>query len=302
VPLPRHIAIIALTRDISTRSLLQVTAALQKQVSRDFEPIWGYSATVDAFSDLHSVPNDYIPVVLFGNIDELAGEVRAAIGDRRGEQLVDLFQRDEIAGIHMNALTRQPFALVRATEAWTVVLSHEVLEMLADPSGNHLIAARHPTRPEQRVKYLIEICDPCMSRWYPVNGVPVADFYTPRYFDPVKVPSIRYSFTGSITEPRQILEGGYLTFLDPRDSGLYQMQYGANEPVRLAGLAELAATGMPLRAMVDNNPLTPQVSMETLRPAASAMAADSPLVGVEEASRGAALSTAEALYSLAMGG
>ena len=47
-------------------------------------------------------------------------------------------------GIHLNAFTRQPFALVAAADAWTVVLSHEVLEMLADPWGNHLIAARTP--------------------------------------------------------------------------------------------------------------------------------------------------------------
>ena len=53
---------------------------------------------------------------------------------------------DSVAGIHLNALTRQPFALVAADDAWTVVLSHEVLEMLADPSGNHLIAAPHPPR------------------------------------------------------------------------------------------------------------------------------------------------------------
>ena len=75
---PRHIAIVGLTRDISMRSLLQVTAALQKQVLRDFQPIWGVHATVDAFTDLHSVPNDYFPVAVFGDIDELTEETPIA--------------------------------------------------------------------------------------------------------------------------------------------------------------------------------------------------------------------------------
>lgn len=302
MPLPHHIAIVSLTRAVSTRSLMQVAAALQKQVTRDFVPIWGFPATVDAFEDLTSVPNDYHHVAIFSDPDELASELEAQIGATPAERLLDEFQRGQIGGIHLNALTRQPFALVRASDAWTVALSHEVLEMLADPSGNHLIAAAHPTRPDLRVKYLIEVCDPCQALWYPVNGVPMADFYTPRYFDPVAVNGVRYSFTGALEQPRQILDGGYLTFLDPHDSALYQMRAGEAEPVRLAGLEDLARTSAPLRTLVDANPRTPQITLATLRPADSAAAADNPYYGVNEAAEGAALCTAGALYSIAMGG
>jgi hypothetical protein len=301
LPLPQHIAIVSLTSAISTRSLLQVTAALQKQVTRDFVPIWGFPATVDAFADLTSVPNDYHPVILFGDPDELASELEASVGQVPATQLLDELERGTLSGIHLNALTRQPFALVSAGDAWTVVLGHEVLEMLADPSGNHLIAAAHPTQPRQRVKYLIEVCDPCLSHWYPVNGVPLPDFYTPRYFDPVHVNGIRYSYTGSIERPRQILEGGYLTFLDPHDSGLYQLHHGSEQPVKLAGLQELARSSAPLRTLVDTNPRTPQVTTAMLRPAESAAAADNPYYGVLEAAEGSALCTAGALYSLATG-
>jgi hypothetical protein len=301
VPLPHNIAIVSLTRAVSTRSLLQVTAALQKQVTRDFVPTWGFPATVDAFEDLTSVPNDYHHVIIFDDANELAGMLEEQIGERPAEMLLDEFQRGSVSGIHLNELTRQPFALVAASDAWTVVLSHEVLELLADPSGNHLIAGPHPTRRELRVKYLIEVCDPCQSHWYPVNGVPVSDFYTPRYFDPVEVPAVRYSFTGSIREPRQILEGGYLTFLDPRDSGLYQMRAGEDQPVLVVGLSDLARSSAPLRTLVDANPDSPQVSAATLRAADSAAAAENPYYGVTEAAEGAALRTAGAVYSLAMG-
>ena len=299
MPLPFHIAIVSLTRDISTGSLLQVTAAVQKQVTRDFAPIWGVPATVAAFDDLMSVPNDYFPVVLFGDSRELANELEAAFGPQLAGRLLAAFERDSIAGVHLNALTRQPFALVSADDAWTVVLSHEVLEMLCDPSGNRLVAAAHPTRPEHRVKYLVEVCDPCLSRWYPVNGVPLADFYTPRYFDPVDVGGTRYSYTGSIERPRQILENGYLTFLDPSDSVLYQLYADSDEPVVLARLADLERSTAPLRTLVDANRQTPRVSSHTLRPADSAPGAERPYVGVSNAAQGAALCTAEALYSLA---
>jgi hypothetical protein len=300
VPLPHNIAIVSLTDAVSTRSLLQATAAIQKQVTRDLMPIWGFQANVDAFTDLHSVPSDYHPVVLFREVGELRDRIVSAIGEESAARVVDAFESDNLTGIHLNSFTRQPFALVEADGAWTVTLSHEILEMIVDPWGNQMIAARHPTDPNRRVKYLVEICDPCQSIWYPVNGVPVSDFYTQRYFDPVDIPGIRYSFTGAVTAPRDVLEGGYVTFLDPRDSVLYQKLAGPGEPVVLLGPPELAQSSAPLRMLVDSNPRTPHIELSTLRAAETALGIDAPLVSVEVAAEGSALSIAEALYSLAM--
>jgi len=47
-----------------------VSAALQKQVTRDFGPLWDTQATVDAFDSLESVPVDYWPVILRDDINE----------------------------------------------------------------------------------------------------------------------------------------------------------------------------------------------------------------------------------------
>lgn len=302
MPLPHHIAIVSATREISARSVMQVAAALQKQIARDLLPVWGFPGTVNAFADLASVPSDYHPVVLFGDPAELADEMVALVGERPAQQLLDEFERGSVAGIHLNAITRQPFALVAAQDAWTIVLSHEVLEMLVDPWGNHMVASNHPRYPEQRVKYLIEICDPCLACWYPINGVPVADFYTPRYFDPVRVNCVRYSFTGSVEYPRQILEGGYLTYLDPSDSALYSLRWDSAEPILIADLPALARTSLPLRTLVDTHSGTPNPAATQFRAADGAGAVDAPLVGVSEAATGAAVSTASALYSLAIGG
>lgn len=299
MPLTEYVAVVSLTSEVSTRSLMQATAALQKQVTRDFTPNWGIPATVDAFEDLASVPSDYYHVVVFGDPRELADHLEIEIGADRAAGLMTRFEREALQGIHLNAFTRQPFALVAASDTWTVSLSHELLELLADPFGNRLIAAAHPLRPDQRVKYLLEVCDPCLSAWYPVNGIPVSDFYTPRYFDPVRVDAIRYSYTGALEYPLHILDGGYLTWIDPSDSGLYELQAGEAQPSLVASLDQLAGSSVPLRTIVDSDPQTPRPNRETLRPAASAAAAGDAGEAVLEASRGTALRTAQAALSLA---
>ena len=299
MPLTDHVALVSLTRAVPPRLLMQASAAVQKQITRDLAPFWGVRATVDAFEDLASVPSDYRPVVLFGDAEELRGQLESAVGAPYAEQLIDDFESDRLSGLHLNAFTRQPFALVEASDTWSVTLSHEVIEMVVDPYGNRLVAAMHPLEPRQRVKFLVEVCDPCQAMWYPVNGVPVSDFYTPRYFDPVGVDRSRYSFTGSLEYPLQILDGGYVSWIDPEDSGLYQLGAGEREPVLLADLVQLARSTAPLRTVVDTNARTPQVTRETLRPATSAAAASGAYDAVLEASEGAALRTAEAVVSLA---
>jgi hypothetical protein len=299
VPLTHHIATVSLARNVSTGSLLEATAALQKQIARDFTPIWGIQATVAAFTDLLSIPSDYYPVILFSDPEELAAEIEALVGRQPGQSVIDSFDRERLGGIHLNSRTRQPVALVSTANAWTVVLSHEVLELLADPYGNHLVAGAHPTEPTRRVNYLVEICDPCQAIWYPVNGVPMADFYTPSYFEPVAVSGTRYSFTGALTAPFEVLDDGYSTFLDPLDAALYQYYGGSTPPTRLVGADVLATTSAPLRTVVDSNPASPRISVDTLRAAPSAAASHAPYVGVSEAADGAGRGTAAALLALA---
>jgi hypothetical protein len=298
VPLTDHVAIVSLTNAIPARDVLRAAAAVQKQITRDLLPFWGLPATVDAFADLESVPSDYHPVVLFGDPGELTTALKSAVGSEYTARLVDDFERGRMSGLHLNAFTRQPFALVAAAGMWSVTLSHEVIEMIIDPYGNRLVAAMHPEDSDRRVRYLLEVCDPCQGNWYPVNGVPVSDFYTPRYFDPVRAEQGRYSFTGAIKRPLQILDDGYLSWIDPTDSALYQMGADRRE-VQLADLGQLTRSTAPLRTVVDTNPRTPQLTPDVLRPARSAASALGAHDAVLEASKGAALRTKQALISLA---
>ena len=111
----------------------------------------------------------------------------------------------------------------------------------------------------------------------------------------------RFSFTGELKRPLHILPGGYLSWIDPADSGLYRLDAGQREPELIADLAQLATSTAPLRTVVDTNARTPQLTQASLMPADSAFAAAGAHEAVLEASEGAGLRTAEALVSLAAG-
>jgi hypothetical protein len=129
------------------------------------------------------------------------------------------------SGIHEDN-NGQPFALISASvdlDVWSLTASHEALEMLVDPFGRRMVAGDAlPDSGQVRVSYLVEVCDPCESAEfaYSSNGIRVSDFYTPRYFDPTSSDGVQYSFTGAVKGPRQILDGGYLSWQDP-ETGIW---------------------------------------------------------------------------------
>ena len=190
--LTRYIALVAEKADITMAELSAVAGALQKQAIRDFGPAWGVlKAIVSPYKRLADVPLGYWPIVVKDRLD-----------------------RPDAAGYHEDE-HGQPCSLVLRTDDWTVTASHEMLEMLADPWGRHLVSGPSPCHPGHQVRFLVEVCDPCPDATYQVDGVTVSDFYTPRFFDPASAPDVRYSHRGRITEPRQVLKGGYLTWYDP---------------------------------------------------------------------------------------
>ncbi len=153
----------------------------------------------------------------------------------------------------------QPDALVEATpggQGWTVAASHEILEMLVDPSGNKLQASRSIQVVGGQIQdgdgdfdYLVELGDPCEADAfaYPIQGVAVSDFITPHFYDPVVTTGTRYSFTGALKAPRQILPGGYISWVNPNTEQWQQLRY-FGKPV----IVDLGpASGKSLRAWID---------------------------------------------------
>jgi len=227
----QNVALVSEVDSVSPDWLTMVAAALQKQVTRDFGPIWDVKATVSAIERLEDVPLGYWPLIIVQEVKDAAG-----------------YHTDQ---------NGQPFALIEYGTSWSLTASHECLEMLADPFGDRLIAGQSPKEDQGRVEFLVEVCDPSedQAASYRVNNILVSDFYTPQFFDPVTAAGVRYSFTGAITKPRQVLPGGYLSWHDPVGDHWFQQTYfGASSTFRDLGIFQ--KDGRSLREMVDA--LTPQ--------------------------------------------
>ncbi|HET9814659.1 MAG TPA: hypothetical protein VFQ33_02760, partial [Xanthobacteraceae bacterium] len=227
--LPIHIALVTDKSQVKLAKLTAVAAALQKQVLRDFGPIWGIQADVSAFATLEDVPLDYWPVIIMDDI-----------GD------------DSAAGYHQDQ-NGQPYSLVQFASDWTLTTSHEVLEMLGDPFGRRMIAGQSPIKGQGRVQFLVEVCDPseAYENAYRVNGIVVSDFYTPHFFDAAGSGGARYSFTNSIKNPRDVLRGGYLSWYAPKTREWWQRTWFTGTKPKDSNLGRLDVKNGNPRSMID---------------------------------------------------
>ncbi len=266
MPLQQYIALVAETEQITFAELSKVSAALDKQVKRDFNEKWEVNSSVNAFASLDDVPTDYWIVLVKDNIGY------------------------DAAGIHLDQ-DGQPYALVNYGSAWSLTASHEVLEMLADPFGSRVVAGQSPKPDQGRVNFLVEVCDPSEAAefGYNINGVLVSDFYYKSFFDPVASPSVSYSFSGKILQPRMILRGGYLSWEVPETREWWQTTWftGASPVFRSLGVFDTAKF-KNLRSFIDRSTPTPLAQRESTAPKALLTAASSRPQAVDLAAKGRA--------------
>jgi hypothetical protein len=179
---------------VADADVLRVVAACQKQIDRDFGPVYGIKAAV------HFAPKD-APLSAYD------------------WQLIVVDDADQAGalGYHETAANGSPigYCFAKTTRDdggnWTVTFSHELLELLADPEINLCAFDQSGSK-----VYAYECCDACEddSLSYVIDGVHVSDFVLPAFWlssTPVHAP---LSFTGAVKKPLQILPGGYLAFLD----------------------------------------------------------------------------------------
>src|SRR4051812_9200453 len=224
-----EVALVADTKKVTSSALNRVTAALQKQAIRDFRHVWDIIATVDGFDRLEDVPAGYWPILVQDEINQPGA-----------------------AGVHLDR-DGQPFALVQFSDSWSLTASHEMLEMLADPFGNRLIAGQSPNPDQGRVEFLVEVADPSEDAQfgYTANGMLVSDFITPRFYDPVQSNRVRYSFGDHIPGPRQVVEGGYISWHDIESDHWWQQIWFDTPQPEFRDLGVLTARKGSLRAAID---------------------------------------------------
>ncbi|HKD70420.1 MAG TPA: hypothetical protein VKB84_26520 [Candidatus Binataceae bacterium] len=230
-----QVGLIDKTGELDPELVQTVAAALNVQVTRDLPQFWPMQATVLALPK-NKVPSGVWPVLLVKSLPPGEG------------------------GFHLDK-HNQPYAEVIATpanEGWTVAASHEVIEMLVDPSGNRLQSSTQIEIKNGQIQdgtgqfeYLVEACDPCEADdySYTIQGVAVSDFLTPHFYDLNATPGTRYSFNGKLTAPRQILPGGYISWIDQESEEWQQLQYiDPSKPPQIVNLGP--ATGKSLREWV----------------------------------------------------
>jgi hypothetical protein len=234
-----QVGLVDKTKQIDPEMMQTVAAALTIQVTRDLPQFWNVQATVTHLPNPSKIPPGVWPVFLVKSLPPGEG------------------------GFHMDK-HNQPYAEVIASptsDAWTIDASHETLEMLVDPNGNRLqpstsieIQSGKIVDGTDQFAYLVEACDPCESDnfAYPIQGVAVSDFLTPHFYDPMVTPGTRYSFTGAIKAPRQILPGGYISWVNQKTDQIQQLLWvDTAKPPEIVNLGP--ATGLSLREWVDNH-------------------------------------------------
>lgn len=230
-----QIAIIDRTGTVDVHLLRGLAAAINTQVTRDLPKFWGITAKVGYLPATRRVPAHTWPVYL-----------------------VDVLPPGEAPGFHFK--NRRPFAKVMImplNDRWTIGVSHEIIEMLVDPSGNLTYPSRSIELEGGRIvdgsgisKYIVEACDPCEHRNYSIHGITVSDFVTPEFYAPAPAPRTRYSFTGTMPAPRRVLRRGYISWQNVETDRWHQCHYhkGASGP-NITNLPRL--TGGTLRECAD---------------------------------------------------
>lgn len=198
--LPIHIALVDMSNTIDPSELAAVAGALNEQLQADVAPAWNVHATVGAYPE-------------------------APVGTWRVE-LHETIEEPGAAGFHSDE-RGQPYAMVALADGhWTVTTSHEVIEMAIDPRGMrlHTAAALEGWEGDTgRVRYLVEAADPCEEIHYNAGGFEVSDFILPHFYRSSPRGTLAgYSHTGAVQRPLEVLDGGYISFVDPTNGDIWQ--------------------------------------------------------------------------------
>jgi hypothetical protein len=163
-------------------------AAVQRQVTYHFGPVWNVGATLWPWSKDTPIPDEAWAIIVADTSDEAGALGYHEVGTHSGQPIGFVFAADDM----------------KYGYSWTVTLSHELLEMLGDPRAN--LAAQIDN--DTWVAY--EAADPVEADnlGYDVDGILVSDFPTPEWFDPTA--DGPFDYRGHCTAPLQILPGGYI--------------------------------------------------------------------------------------------
>lgn len=217
-----RLTVVNATTCIDPSEFQKVVRAIARQVSADFQPEWGVSATLVGVSDtqgerLSSIQGSREAIIY---VCESADDAR--LGSQQGR------------GFHAKTHEGVPFGFVYLDvcchygEHWSCTLSHEVLELIADPTVSLLVKGPVPKQDQVQSKvpvkeyvyYDLEVCDPTQGDSYLIDGVQVSNFVC-RHFFGLAGGSGKTNFLDLELEPFGVRPGGYLQY--EVDGGVFQV-------------------------------------------------------------------------------
>jgi hypothetical protein len=198
---------------ISDQKVQDAIRAINRQIQNDFEPYWSLDATLRLEGRSGKQPDQQKPT------------------DMRGDAIIYLWSGSDVPGAlgyHDRNFSGIPFGFVftelseRIGENWSVTLSHEALELIADPEVNLLVMGPHPNPTEngRTVFHWYEMCDAVQAETYQIDEIEVSNFVLPLYFTAGDEFEGRNDFLGTVKDGKtlksfEINPGGYVGFYDP---------------------------------------------------------------------------------------
>lgn len=184
-----RIGVVSKVKEIELEQLRKIVAAINKQLALHFAPYWAIEAQATIFSSSSLIPTSYFPVTIEYDIGE------------------------DLGGFHGVDDDGVPFGKVRYSSKVSYVLSHEILEMVHNPYLKKFRKTTGFKENEDDPLYVEEVADATDGKGYLIDGIEVSNFITPDWFNKVHVENIKYDFLGLLKRPRELYEGGYISWL-----------------------------------------------------------------------------------------
>src|SRR5262245_8596241 len=197
---------------LSDEEVQHALRAINCQVQQDFEPYWSLGAMLRLEGKAGAKPKQQQP------------------SDMRGDAVIYLWDNVNVAnalGYHDRNNRGIPFGFVFTElskslgESWTVTLSHEALELIADPEVNLLVAGLRAVVWVLGVFCWCVVCVAVRAGGFGVGGIEVFLFVLLLFLVGCVVFGGRNDFLGRIHDGKTLRSfgvnpGGYIGFFNPQ--------------------------------------------------------------------------------------
>jgi hypothetical protein len=228
-PQALNVTVMNLSSTIDDATLAKTLDAIQVQINRDFKPEWGVGANLNG-----------------QRINLVSGPVQV---DQATDAIVYLADSTQdprtgvagLAGYHAENQGDVPYGFVYLDvcstwkESWSCTLSHEILELIVDPTAAMTVAGpdcRVSSPNPPMVNYHLEVCDATNGDSYLINGVVVSNFVTKKYFGLLGASSETNQQQLTLV-PFGARPGGYVQFDD--GTGVNEVDGSRVDPARFVG-------------------------------------------------------------------